>query len=331
MSMFSRVARKAKLFGRKSAAEDRRKFDEAGSARTQYYKHRAATMRVSSFGGNDLVKHGASRYDLRDPYHIAIDLSWRDFALAFVAAELVINAIFALFYLASPGCIANARPGSLFDAFAFSVETLATVGYGVMAPATPYGHAVSVVEIICGMAFTAIMTGLVFIRFSKPRPKILYAKQAVITSYNRAPTLMLRIANGRLTLLTHASVRLGVLLYEKTAEGHSFRHLHELHLAISSRPFFPLTWTLMHEIDVKSPLYGYDAERLAQADAQLFMTIEARDHALSAFVYDLHIYGHADILFGVHYAEAVTVDDQRRSIADLTRLSLVEPDAIGVS
>lgn len=323
------MAQKAKLFGRKRGVEGDGMLGEAAPARTQYYRKRAATMRVSAFGGNDLVKHGASRYDLRDPYHIAIDLSWRDFALAFVGAELAINTVFALFYLASPGCIANARPGSFFDAFSFSIETLATVGYGVMAPVTPYGHAVSTVEIVCGMAFTAIMTGLVFIRFSRPRPKILYAKQAVITSHNRSPTLMLRIANGRLTLLTHASARLGVLLYEKTAEGQSFRHLHELHLAISSRPFFPLTWTLMHHIDAKSPLYGYDAEQLAQSDAQLFMTIEARDHALSAFVYDLHIYSHADILFGMHYADAVMIDDQRRSFADLHRLSLVEPDEPG--
>lgn len=291
-------------------------------------KESGAKMRVSSFGGYDLIKHGASRYDLSDPYHIAIDLSWKGFALAFLAAEVAINLIFAGLYFVAPGCIANARPGSFFDVFFFSVETLATVGYGVMAPATLYGHAVSAFEIACGMAFTAIMTGLVFIRFSRPRPKILYADQAVVTSHNGAPTLMLRIANGRLTLLTHASVRLGVLLYQKDAEGRSFRHLHELKLLIASRPFFPLTWTLMHRIDASSPLFGYDAERLAQSDAQVFMTIEVRDHALSAFVYDLHIYSHADVLFGMHYADAVTVDDQRRSVADLDRLSLVEPDRV---
>jgi inward rectifier potassium channel len=291
-------------------------------------KESGAKMRVSSFGGYDLIKHGAARYDWGDPYHIAIDLSWKSFALAFVAAEVAINLVFAALYFARPGCIANAQPDSFFDVFFFSVETLATVGYGVMAPATLYGHAVSAIEIACGMAFTAIMTGLVFIRFSRPRPKILYANQAVVTSHKRPLTLMLRLANGRLTLLTHASVRLGILLYEKNAEGQSFRHLHELHLSISSRPFFPLTWTLMHQIDANSPLFGYDAERLAQSDAQLFMTIEARDHALSAFVYDLHIYSYADILFGMHYADVVRVDEQRRSVADLTRLSLLETDAV---
>jgi inward rectifier potassium channel len=89
-------------------------------------------MRVGA-GGVELIKRGASRYDFSDPYHIAIDLSWKEFALAFLGLELGINVFFALFYLARPGCIANMRPGSFSDAFFFSLETLATVGYGTMA------------------------------------------------------------------------------------------------------------------------------------------------------------------------------------------------------
>jgi len=181
-------------------------------------KKRDPTMRVGA-GAVELVKRGASRYDFSDPYHIAIELSWKGFALAFVGFELGINVVFALLYLASPGCVANMRPGSFSDAFFFSIETLATVGYGVMAPATLYGHVVSSIEIVCGMVFTAIMTGLLFVRFSKPRPRILYADQAVVTSHNCLPTLMVRIANGRMTLLTNATVQLGVLLFEESAEA----------------------------------------------------------------------------------------------------------------
>ncbi len=288
-------------------------------------KKRDPTMRVGA-GGVELVKHGASRYDFRDPYHIAIEMSWKGFALAFAGLELGINVVFALIYLASPGCVANMRPGSFSDAFFFSIETLATVGYGTMAPATLYGHAVSAIEIVCGMVFTAIMTGLLFVRFSKPRPKIMFADQAVVTSHNCAPTLMVRIANGRMTLLTNATVRLGVLLYEESAEGHSFRRLHDLALSNTSNSLFALTWTVMHAIDEKSPLAGYDAERLEEGDARLFLTIEARDHAIGALVHDMRIYTAVDVLFGMHYAETVTVDDQRRLVADLTRLSLVEPD-----
>ena len=286
-------------------------------------KKRDATMRIG--GGNvELVKRGAARYDFSDPYHIAIEMSWKEFALAFLGLEFGINIVFALLYLTSPGCIANMRPGSISDAFFFSIETLATVGYGTMAPATLYGHAISAIEIVCGMVFTAIMTGLLFVRFSKPRPKILFADQAVVTSHNCSPTLMVRIANGRMTLLTNATVRLGVVLLEESAEGH--RHLHDLILSNASLSLFPLTWTVMHEIDDNSPLADYDAERFKEHDARLFLTIEARDHALGAAIHDMRIYTAGEVLFGMHYAEAVTVDDQLRPVADLTRLSLVVPD-----
>ena len=90
----------------------------------------------------ELVIRGAWRHDFSDPYHIAIELSWKEFALAFAG----FNVVFALLYLASPGCVANMRPGSFSKAFFFSLETLATVGYGAMAPATLYGHAVSAIE-----------------------------------------------------------------------------------------------------------------------------------------------------------------------------------------
>jgi inward rectifier potassium channel len=230
-------------------------------------KPRDATMRVGA--SIEIVKRGAVRYDFSDPYHIAVEMSWKEFALAFVGLELGINIVFALLYLARPGCIANARPGSFSDAFFFSIETLATVGYGTMAPATLYGHVISAIEIVCGLVFTAIMTGLLFVRFSKPRPKMLFAEQAVVTSHNCAPTLMVRIANGRMALLTNAVVRLGVVRVRSAIP--SIRSLHDLALSNATLSLFPLTWTLMHEIDEKSPLADYEAARFKEEDARLIL------------------------------------------------------------
>ncbi len=186
----------------------------------------------------------------------------------------------------------------------------------------------SAIEIVSGLVFTAIMTGLLFVRFSKPKPKILFADQAVVTSHNCAPSLMVRIANGRITLLTNAMVRLGVVLLEEDAKGHPLRALHDLALsnATLSLSLFPLTWTVMHEIDDNSPLTGYDAERFKESDARLVLTIEAHDQALGAAIHDLRVYTAGDVLYGMHYAEALSVDDRLRPVADLTRLSLVEPD-----
>jgi inward rectifier potassium channel len=277
--------------------------------------------------GLEFSKIGASRYDLSDPYHLALTVRWPTFVLGVFAAYGVINLIFAGLYLARPGCIANARPGAFGDAFFFSIETLATVGYGVMAPANVYGHMVASAEIITGMAFTAIMTGLVFVRFSKAKAKIAYADVAVITRHNGRPTLMFRIANVRTSVMTQVRVEVNALLRETTDEGNQYRRLHELPLARSSIPLFPMVLLLMHEIDEHSPLANLDAEALAESDVTIILSLEARDPQLAAMVYDMKAYFARDLRPGMRFVDAVT-QEGGRTVADLRRISLIEPDEV---
>ena len=273
----------------------------------------------------EFVKIGVSAYDFSDPYHLALTVRWPTFALGVFVLYGVINLTFAVLYLAQPGCVANVRPGSVSDAFFFSIETLATVGYGVMAPATLYGHLVSSAEIISGMAFTAIMTGLIFVRFSKARAKILFADVAVITRHNGRPTLMFRIGNGRASVLAQVRIDVNALVRETSAEGGQIRRLAELPLTRSSIPIFPMVLLLMHEIDDLSPLSGMDAEALAVADISIIVSIEARDPQLGAMVYDTHSYRTAEIRSGMRFSDVVS-QAEGRTVADLRRLSHIEPD-----
>jgi inward rectifier potassium channel len=274
-----------------------------------------------------LWKLGVRRFDPRDPYHLAVSLPWPGFVLAMLACWLAINLVFALLYYLSPGDVANAAAGSFADLFFFSIETLATVGYGVMAPATLYGHIVSAVEIVTGTAFTAIVTGLLFVRFSRPKAKIVAAEDAVVTMHNGRPTLMLRIVNGRVTIMSNANVRLFVLLAEQTQEGPFFRRVHELRLQQTHLPLFIMPWLLLHVIDDDSPLRGYAAETLISTGARLFLTIEARDHALSTLVQDLKDYTAEHIRFGMRFTDMVSRDEAGGVTADLSRISLLEPDS----
>ncbi len=283
------------------------------------------TMRIRP-GAYELRKRGLARWDFKDPYHLAVGLSWPGFLLLFVLLELGINALFAALYLLQPGSIANARPGEISDAFFFSLETLATVGYGAMSPATLYGHILSATEIIVGTAFVAIMTGLTFVRFSRPRGKILFADKAVIATHNGFPTLMVRIANGRTVTLTDAAARMSVLLKEHTKEGHMYRGVHDLVLLRPHVPLFPLTWTLMHRIDETSPLFGHGLQELARDDTRIFISVELRDPTLAAVVNAIRDYGHAEIAHGMRYADAVSIDSHGRTIADLDRISVIERD-----
>jgi inward rectifier potassium channel len=282
-----------------------------------------ARLRLGSY---EFKKKGVSRFDLRDPYHLAVALTWPQFLAALLALYLSVNVVFTILFWLVPGSVANARPDSFSDAFFFSIETLATVGYGKMYPATLLGHMVASIEIVCGLAFTAVLTGLTFVRFSRPRAKLIFAANPVVAMHNGKPTLMVRIGNGRAAVLADARAQLNVLLTETTTEGKVFHRAQELQLERAHIPIFPLFWTLMHVLDERSPLNGYDAARAVKANAQVFVAIEARDPTLATTVHDIRNYPAEDVRFGMRYTEAVTTARDGTPVLDLTAIGALEPD-----
>lgn len=276
-----------------------------------------------------LEKLGVSRFDINDPYHLALTLTWPQFFSGLVVVYLAINLGFALLYYLAPGSVANLPPHSLTDAFFFSIETLATVGYGAMSPASLFGHIVSSVETFVGMVLTATMTGLVFVRFSKPKAKLIFADNAVVTQHHGQPTLMIRMGNGRLTALSDAVARLTALVQETTPEGQRLRRSVDLKLLRNDIPYFPLTWTLMHPLTEDSALYRAlvtHTENLGDSDALLMLSVTARDPALGAQVYDACSFRVARIALGMRYADALTTYSPNHSVADMRKISDIEPD-----
>lgn len=289
-------------------------------------RRRRTKVASVNMGTYTLSKRGVARHDWADPYRLAVALTWPQFILALLGFYLAVNLVFSTLYFVVPGSVANAKPGSLLDTYFFSVETLATVGYGEMYPATRYGHTVAAVEIVCGVAITAILTGLIFVRFSRPRAKFLFADHPVITTHNGQSTLMLRVGNGRASTLSDASAKISVLLAEQSIEGTRFRRTHVLKLIRSEIPVFPLSWTLMHKVDETSPLHGLTEATFDAADTRLFVSLEARDPALATLVHDGRQYGPGDVRFGMKYVDMIEDDDAGRPVADMDRISDTEPD-----
>lgn len=278
-------------------------------------------------GSYQFIKKGARRYDFTDPYHLAVTLTWPQFFAALLGLYLVVNTVFALLYAAQPHGLANAQTGTFIDDFFFSFETLATVGYGEMYPQTLYTHLVACAEIVCGLAFTAILTGLTFVRFSRPRGKFIFADNPVIARHNGKLTLMLRVANGRVNVMGDAQARMNILLSDVTPEGQRFRRALELKLARSHIPIFPLAWTIMHEIDEESPLFGMTAEQLIEEDARLFVTLQARDPLIEATVHEIRDFPPGAILMGMRYVDAVNSSASGIAEVDLSLIGAIEPDA----
>lgn len=289
---------------------------------------RSRTSVAAELGSMSLEKIGVRRFDYADPYHLAVTLGWPAFLALLFASYVALNLLFALMYFAFPGCVSNARPGSLTDAFFFSVQTLATVGYGVMAPQTLYAHVLSSVETFVGLVFTAMTTGLVFVRFSKPRARLLLADTAVVTTAEDGRRLlMIRIGNGRPYPLTDATARLTTLVAKHSSTGQTFRNAVDLKLVRSDMPFFPMTWTLIHEIDDHSALSSLLAADNPKFDSlQLLVSLSARDPALDATVSVLKSYDETTVLVDTHYVDAVSWDGSHRSVADLRKISLTEAD-----
>jgi inward rectifier potassium channel len=141
----------------------------------------------------ELVKLNAKEFDWRDTYHFILTLSWPGFAAFVFGIYLLINLGFATLYNLDPHSVAEMS--SFFDAFFFSVETLATVGYGHMYPESLYGHLLTMLEIMVGLFGLAVITGLIFVRFSRPTARMHFSKVAVIAPFDGVPTLMIRLAN----------------------------------------------------------------------------------------------------------------------------------------
>jgi inward rectifier potassium channel len=271
-----------------------------------------------------LLRVGLQEHWYRDLYHRLLTLSWWQFMLVSAVIYGVANAIFAGLYLLQVGSIANAAPGSFLDAFFFSVETFATVGYGVMAPATVYGNVVMTVETLVGLMTVALTTGVLFARVSRPTARVLFADVAVVNHYNGQPALMVRMGNARRSQIIQAEVSLTMLRNEVTAEGQSMRRFYDLPLARARTPVFAMSYTAVHFIDEDSPLYGLDAQDLATHDIELLVTVNGLDETMGQQVHARASYLPAEVIFGHRYADMFGVTEDGRRAIDYARFHSVE-------
>ncbi len=255
--------------------------------------------------GRRVTSHGYEDDLWQDFYHLCLTASWPAFFASAALAFILLNVIFALLYLVDPSGIANLAPANFLGAFFFSVETLATVGYGDMHPVSIYCHTVATIEMFTGTASVAVLTGLVFARFSKPRPRILFSDALLLSDFNGKPTLMLRAANARQNQIANATAKMHVLIREVTLEGKKIRRIYDLDLVRSDQPMFFLTWTLMHTVTPSSPIYGMSEADMAAKDLIFLIRIVGFDESIAQEIQMRKSYNYKHILRG-HQFEDLT-------------------------
>ncbi len=185
-----------------------------------------------------------------------------------------------------------------------------------MHPQTNYGHLVATVEIFTGMCFLAVMTGLIFARFSRPRARFIFARHPVVAAHQGKPTLMIRVANARNNSISQATARLWLFRLEYTAEGYQLRRYHELKLDRNEHPMFMLSWTLFHVIDEASPLYGMSADDLVVSDAAFALNVSGVDDSSAQQLYARALYAQHDIRWKHRYTDITSISPAGRLLID---------------
>jgi|CZKU01.1.fsa_nt_gi inward rectifier potassium channel len=249
----------------------------------------------SGAGTGDVLKFGIKPHPLADLYLFLLTSPWWLLFALILAVYLASNAVFALVYVFDGG-IENARPGSYRDAYFFSVQTMATIGYGKMVPESTLSNVAVTLEALFGLVMLAFATGLMFAKFSQPRARVIFSRYAVVAMRDGVRSLMLRLANERKTGLVEAQLRLVLLRDETTLEGETIRRFHTLPLARSTTSVFALSWTAIHPIDESSPLFGVTPESLVAHGALLVASLVGLEEATGQTVHARHTWTSEQVL-----------------------------------
>src|ERR1700681_3081878 len=271
---------------------------------------RISKQQIVRFGDREVVTEGLRLNFWADISHRCMTASWRAFIGGAVLVFVAFNAIFALLYWIGDQPISSVPGGAYIDYLYFSIETLSTAGYGDMHPQTHYGHFVSAVELFTGIFSMALMTGLIFARFSRPNARLLFADNRVFSSHEGKPTLMVRLVNERHNIIGNAAAKLWLLRNEVSLEGGSFRRFYELSLVRSEHPALALSWTLYHVLDEESPLYELNADDFAASGVSLVVVVSGYDVVAAQTIHARKSYDHPDIRFGQRYADILDTTEE---------------------
>jgi len=284
-------------------------------------RQRQIRVRAGQF---EFVKLNAEKFDWRDTYHLILTLSWPQFAGFIFGIYLLINLIFAALYMLDAHAVAEMPPGSFLHAFFFSVETLATVGYGHMYPESLYGHTISMLEIMLGMFGLAVITGLIFVRFSRPTARMQFSKVAVIAPFDGVPNLMIRVANLRHQAMVEPEFRMLLLRDWVTAEGEEVRRFRSLKLEFDRLVAFPAVLTVRHRIDEESPIFGMTPEDFRQQDIRIVASIVGVDTVIVAPVQSFGDYSYEQIEWNRRFVEIYGQNDEGDWTVDYGRIDETE-------
>lgn len=259
-------------------------------------------------------------------YHTLLRLPVPRLLALMAGAYVTTNLVFAcLYWIAGPGALTGAATSPLArfeDCLFFSVQTLATIGYGKLVPATRLANSLVAIEALVGLLGFAVLSGLLFARFTRPTAKISFSRNAIIAPYQDGWALMFRLANLRNHDLTDVRAVVSVARWVEE-DGARRRHFDQLALERDFIIFMPLHWVIVHPLTDTSPLRGLTPASFTAAEPEIVCVLSADDETFAQTVHAKTSYDATDVLWGARFRDMYAPDTDRVTI-DLSRLHEVE-------
>lgn len=242
----------------------------------------------------------------KDAYHFLRTSSWTAITLMFAGLFLVTNLLFAVVLWLGHADVVNAH--GFVDYLWFSVQTMGTIGYGVLAPNDTFSNVIVTIESFVSIGLTALITGVFFARFATPSARVIFSKVAIIADYDGQRMFMFRMANARATAIVEATVHVYLSRDEYLGSGERVRRIYDLPLRRTTSPIFNLSWVAYHVIDATSPLYNLRIEEMRAAAANVIVTFQGTDDRLAATVHTRYAYNLDDLVFDHRFLDIFKID-----------------------
>ncbi len=272
------------------------------------------------------VRKGTPSALRRDLYFHLMEGSWPQLFGLLGVAYLAVNALFGAAYMAFPGSVTGVAPNDFWAAFSFSVQTMATIGYGAMSPDSGVGNFIVTIEAAIGLLSVAMATGIIFAKIARPTSSVLFSEPVVVTKHEGQRTLMFRVGNARGNEVVEATMRVSVLCDEVSPEGHRMRKLRDLQLVRDNSPIFSMSWTVMHAIDEQSPLYRFTDAELRTEIFALIATMTGYDSTYAQMTHARHLYAPTMIRPGRKFVDVISPLPDGRLLIDYDQFHATLPD-----
>src|SRR5665213_476628 len=270
-------------------------------------------MNSSSYGGRfinkdgraNIEKTGISLLEKISWYHTMLLLPRWKFLLTIILFYICVNLLFGGIYLAigvrslgeipSPSTLTN-----FAESFFFSTQTFTTVGYGRISPIGFISSSIAAFEALLGLLSFALATGLLYGRFSKPVAYLRFSHNALIAPYKDINALMLRVVPFKNTNLVDAFVNV-TLAMTVDENGTNVNRFYQLDLEFSTVNALTLSWTIVHPINEKSPLYNFTKNDFENIKGEVLVYIKAFDDLFSNIVVARTSYVFDEIHYGARF------------------------------